>query len=871
MIKHLRMSLFVLFATLALVPVAHGFPVVDTCKGALEPSQIDGCEGVGWEGCCDVTGRQFWCEGGDLYCVDCANGFPACGWNPFGYYDCGQVPMSEDPSGEHAYACGACSPECAEGAGCSADCPGGCGVCQGDGVCMDDGTCYTPQCGDKQCGTDPKGFSCGTCGDGENCVQEVGKCLPLPPACVPHEGPGCDGCSCEACVCEAYPSCCTENWDLFCATACELECGYGCDACPAEPSCQGVECGDFCGVNCGACEEGSVCLSGACCAPACDGKNCGDDGCGGSCGDCSGTDVCSAAGVCEACEPSCGGKECGADGCGGSCGACEDSGYCNDDGQCAVSACAGKCDKSKVDCGKNCECWCDSECFSYGDCCDGICQVCGEDYEDQCCEPACADQQCGDDGCGGSCGECALGVCENGQCIDCEPDCEGKQCGDDRCGGSCGSCEDGADCEAGQCVVCEPDCKGKNCGGDGCGGSCGTCDDGLTCGEDQLCISGGTCGDITAKGCCWKEQSYFCGDQDELLTIGCGEEGCGWSAEQERYTCGGVGEDPSGGLPLDCWDVPCVTQCNGKNCGADGCGGSCGECGEDEFCNINQKCQEKTQCGHIPAIGCCLDSVLFYCQSDSQVIQLNCGLEPCGWDANALDGAGSYTCGIAGAEPSGKESHSCDGTCYPVCHGKTCGGDGCGGSCGTCEEGIECIDNQCFDESVCVPSCIEKQCGNDGCGGSCGDCPPEAGCSVNGLCAYIDDCDTIGYEGVCAGDRIYWCEDGKVFTYDCAEIDKTCDTTEGIGQSCVEPPPCDESSCEGRTCGDDGCGGSCGECEPGQSCFEGSCGLGSGGSTTLSGKKSDSGCGGGPAPWTRATWLVLAGLALAYSRARRAG
>ena len=122
MIKHLRMSLFVLFATLALVPVAHGFPVVDTCKGALEPSQIDGCEGVGWEGCCDVTGRQFWCEGGDLYCVDCANGFPACGWNPFGYYDCGQVPMSEDPSGEHAYACGACSPECAEGAGCSADC-----------------------------------------------------------------------------------------------------------------------------------------------------------------------------------------------------------------------------------------------------------------------------------------------------------------------------------------------------------------------------------------------------------------------------------------------------------------------------------------------------------------------------------------------------------------------------------------------------------------------------------------------------------------------------------------------------------------------------------------------------------------------------
>ena len=867
--KHLGIGLFSLLCTLILAPGASAFPQVETCKGALEPSKVDGCDGVGWEGCCDVTGRQFWCEGGDLYCVDCANGFPACGWNPLGYYDCGQAPKSEDPSGEHPYACGACAPECAEGAGCSEACPGGCGICEGDGVCMDDGSCYVPQCGDKQCGQDPLGFSCGTCGDGESCVEEVGKCLPLPSACVPQQGPGCDGCSCEACVCELYPGCCTENWDLFCATACELECGYNCDACPAEPSCDGIECGEFCGVDCGSCAQGSVCLSGACCAPACGGKDCGSDGCGGSCGACQGTDTCSEAGVCEACQPSCDGKACGPDGCGGSCGACGESSYCSEAGQCEESACAGKCDKSKVSCGEDCECYCDTECFGYGDCCDGICLVCEEKYADECCAPQCTDKQCGDDGCGGSCGDCDQGECADGLCVDCEPDCEGKQCGDDRCGGSCGTCDENANCEAGQCVVCEPSCVGKNCGDDGCGGSCGTCEDGLTCGDQQICISDGSCGAITSQGCCWNEDAYFCGDDDTLLSTSC-DEPCGWNGEQNRYTCGGQGADPTGALPNDCWEIPCVPNCGGKNCGADGCGGTCGECGEEEFCNINQTCQEKTQCGEIPAIGCCLDNVLFYCQSDSQVIQLNCGLEPCGWDTNALDGAGAYTCGVAGAEPSGKESHSCDGSCYPVCHGKTCGGDGCGGSCGTCPEGIECIDNQCFDENICVPSCIEKQCGDDGCGGSCGDCPPEAGCLTNGLCAYIDDCDTIGYEGVCAGDRIYWCENGDIFTYDCAELEKTCGTTEGVGQSCVEPPPC-QKSCDGRTCGDDGCGGSCGSCDSGQTCFEGNCALGGGDSTTLSGSQSDSGCSGGSRPWFGGAWLLLAGLALALSRYRRAG
>ena len=33
----------------------------------------------------------------------------------------------------------------------------------------------------------------------------------------------------------------------------------------------------------------------------------------------------------------------------------------------------------------------------------------------------------------------------------------------------------------------------------------------------------------------------------------------------------------------------------------------------------------------------------------------------------------------------------------PSCEGATCGSDGCGGVCGTCEEGLQCIDGGCVD------------------------------------------------------------------------------------------------------------------------------------------------------------------------------
>jgi hypothetical protein len=61
-------------------------------------------------------------------------------------------------------------------------------------------------------------------------------------------------------------------------------------------------------------------------------------------------------------------------------------------------------------------------------------------------------------------------------------------------------------------------------------------------------------------------------------------------------SCSGHGEcDQSGGSPMCVCDdgyapgegltCECVKQCDGRNCGGDGCGGSCGNCGPDSQCN----------------------------------------------------------------------------------------------------------------------------------------------------------------------------------------------------------------------------------------------------------------------------------------------
>lgn len=110
----------------------------------------------------------------------------------------------------------------------------------------------------------------------------------------------------------------------------------------AEPTCEGHCGGKSEGGEC-LCDDGCEAWHDCCadkltfcppCKPACKGKQCGEDGCGGSCGDCGFGAPC-VSGLCG-CVPDCGQRACGPDGCGGTCGSCQDGLACSDNGACAA-------------------------------------------------------------------------------------------------------------------------------------------------------------------------------------------------------------------------------------------------------------------------------------------------------------------------------------------------------------------------------------------------------------------------------------------------------------------------------------------------------------------------------------------------------
>jgi len=66
--------------------------------------------------------------------------------------------------------------------------------------------------------------------------------------------------------------------------------------------------------------------------------------------------------------------------------------------------------------------------------------------------------------------------------------------------------------------------------------------------------------------------------------------------------------------------------------------------------------------------------------------------------------------------------------CAPSCVGKTCGSDGCGGSCGVCDE------EPTVEDPGCVPDCAGKTCEDpNGCGAACGPCANLQNCAACAL------------------------------------------------------------------------------------------------------------------------------------------
>ena len=189
--------------------------------------------------------------------------------------------------------------------------------------------------------------------------------------------------------------------------------------------------------------------------------------------------------------------------------------------------------------------------------------------------------------------------------------------------------------------ICVPSCDNKNCGDDGCGSVCGTCGDDAICTDGQCETTEDPCAGIPSVGACDQDVLVQCIDgASEETDCGALNQTCGWE-KNENGTAG-----------FACIDI-CYPACEGLLCGDDGCGGSCGECAENENC---------------------LDGL---CQCTPSCEGIQCGDDGCGG-----------SCGECAYWKEACLSGAC--VCQPCCDLKECGPDGCGGSCGDCHDGTAC-------------------------------------------------------------------------------------------------------------------------------------------------------------------------------------
>jgi len=377
----------------------------------------------------------------------------------------------------------------------------------------------------------------------------------------------------------------------------------------------------------------------------------------------------------------------------------------------------------------------------------------------------------------------------------------------------------------------------------------GSCDTDSACGG--VCVAGtcesdGTptqsaCGDVPVTGQCIGGDLVQC-ILGELVTTSCadvgrlcGWDGSGWGGEGafacvigEGQACDAVSDagscdgdvltwcDPATGTTIieDCaaYDTKCgwtgsyhcchepqecVPNCSGRQCGDDGCGGSCGSCDGGKTCSDNGLCGD---CDGPDAV--CVSGD---CGNDNACQTVQC---------NDQDGCANV------ALP--------DGTSCSLDE-QLCGG-------GECKLGYCVPDASPHPDDICgdlppVGLCdghVLRKCGDAG--------PTAVDCAALGLVCgwnpelmdgfgafgcYAQDqpsCAGVPDSGKCDGSVLTYCSDGEPVVVDCAETNDNCGWTGSF--HCCHPPVACVPLCNGRGCGDDGCGGSCGTCADDEYCSE---------------------------------------------------
>ena len=155
-----------------------------------------------------------------------------------------------------------------------------------------------------------------------------------------------------------------------------------------------------------------------------------------------------------------------------------------------------------------------------------------------------------------------------------------------------------------------------------------------------------------------------------------------------------------------------------------------------------ESCTEDRQCssgGCNGAVGKCRSAPLTKCDPTA-----GCADDPAGRKYGCNGKSTPATCEPVGNGKTGDfcadakdcDSQACNGqkcVCVPKCGGKTCGTDGCGGSCGVCPASAVCGGSTCACAPTltsCPSGCVNVDSDPTNCGGCGKSCPSTASCAL---------------------------------------------------------------------------------------------------------------------------------------------
>ena len=242
-----------------------------------------------------------------------------------------------------------------------------------------------------------------------------------------------------------------------------------------------------------------------------------------------------------------------------------------------------------------------------------------------------------------------------------------------------------------------------------------------------------------------------------------------------------------------CFEGACCdhgANCKNKECGDDGCGGWCGECPDDTLDCTVAICQDG-KCSHVPDSVHCL--VSGECVA-SGILNPDNSCETCNPTRSVADWI-AVADGTPCAEGEQFECQLGKCLCKPDCKSNECGPDGCDGVCGECDDGVDCTADDCV-QGKCVHEVEDTFCLIEL------ECVPEGTAKPGNSCqACLPDLSSAGWSPV---------EDGQPCPGGAQNLCKSGDC------KCF-------AACDGKECGDDGCGSVCGQCPAGQPCQSGQC------------------------------------------------